>query len=54
MNGVQATCVNSLMIAAGGLQAKRRLSFQTGVFGAIAPSKVACRALWDKNKNSKP
>ena len=53
-NGAQATRVNSLAIAAGGLQAKGRLSFKTGVFGAIEPPKATRRALWDKNKNSKP
>lgn len=54
MNGAQAACVDSLAIAAGGLQAKGRLSFNTGVYGAIEPLKAARRALWDKNKNSKP
>ena len=53
-NGAQATRVNSLAIAAGGLRAKGRLSFKTGVFGAIEPPKATRRALWDKNKNSKP
>lgn len=51
-NGMQATRVSSLTIAAGGLQAKGRLSFKSGVFGAIELPKVAHRALWDKNKNS--
>jgi hypothetical protein len=51
---LQATCVDSLAIAAGGLRAKGRLSFKTGVFGAIEPPKAANRGLWDKNKNSKP
>ena len=51
---LQATRVNSLTIAAGGLRAKERLSFKMGVFGAIEPPKAARRALWDKNKNSKP
>lgn len=50
----QAARVDSLTIAAGGLQAKGRLSFKTGVFGAIEPPKAARRTLWDKNKNSKP
>ena len=49
----KAARADSLTIAAGGLQAKGRLSFKTGVFGAIEPPKVARRALWDKNKNSK-
>jgi hypothetical protein len=53
-NGAQTTRVDSLAIAAGGLRAKGRLSFKTGVFGAIEPPKAARRALWDKNKNSKP
>ena len=52
-NRLQTTCVDPLTIAAGGLRAKGRLSFKTGVFGAIEPPKVARRALWDKNKNSK-
>ena len=45
---------DSVAIAAGGLRAKGRLSFKTGVFGAIEPPKAANRGLWDKNKNSKP
>lgn len=53
-NDAKAARADSLVIAAGGLQAKGRLSFKTGVFGAIEPPKVARRALWDKNKNSKP
>ena len=53
-NVAQAARVNSLTIAAGGLQAKGRLSFKTSVFGAIETPKAAHRALWDKNKNSKP
>ena len=48
----QAARVNSLTIAAGGLRAKGRLSFKTGVFGVIEPPKAATRGLWDKNKNS--
>lgn len=51
-NGAQATCVDSLAIAAGGFQAKERLSFKTSVFGAIEPPKAANRGLWDENKNS--
>ena len=51
---VQAASVDSLAIAAGGLRAKGRLSFKTGVFGAIEPPKAARRALWDKSKNSMP
>lgn len=47
-NGTRATCVNSLTIAAGGLQAKGRLSFKTGVFGPIELPEAARRALWDK------
>ena len=50
MNGQQFTCVNSLTIAAVGLQAKGRLSFKTGVFGAIELPRAARRVLWDKNK----
>jgi hypothetical protein len=53
-NGAQATRVNSLAIAAGGLQAKGRLSFKTGVFGAIEPPKATRRALWDKTKTQSP
>ena len=53
-NGSKATSVDSLTIAAGGLQAKGQLSFKTGVFGAIELPKAARRALWDKNENSKP
>lgn len=48
----QVTRVDSLTIAADGFQAKGRLSFKTGVFGAIEPSKAANRGLWDKNKKS--
>ena len=51
-NGSKVTLVNSLTIAAGGLQAKGRLSFKTGIFGAIEPPKAANHGLWDKNKNS--
>ena len=51
-NSTQATRVSSLTIVAGGLHAKGRLSFKTGVFGAIEPPKAVRRALWDKNKNS--
>ena len=51
-NGLKATRVNSLTITAGGLQAKGRLSFKTGIFGAIEPPKAANRGFWDKNKNS--
>ena len=45
----QATRVDSLAIAAGGLRAKGRLSFGTGVFGATEPPKAARGVLWDKN-----
>lgn len=51
---MKAARVDSLAIAAGGLRAKGRLSFKTGVFGAIEPPKIVRCALWDKNKNSKP
>lgn len=51
-NGVQAARADSLTIAAGGLQDTGRLSFKTGVFGAIEPPMAARRALWDKNENS--
>ena len=53
-NSAKAARVNSLAIAAGGLQAKGRLSFKTGVFGAVEPPKAARRTLWDKSKNSTP
>lgn len=51
-NGLQAACVDSLAIAAGGLRATGRLSFKTHLFGAIDPQKTAARALWDKFGNS--
>ena len=44
--------VDSVAVAAGGYRAKGRLSLETGVFGAIEPSKAARRTLWDKNENS--
>ena len=53
-NGAKAARANSLAIAVGGLQATERLSFKTGVFGAIEPPKAVQRALWDINKNSTP
>ena len=53
-SGLKAANVDSLAVEAGGLQTKGRLSFKTGAFGAIEPPKAARRALWDKNKNSKP
>jgi len=53
-NSAQATRVDSLTIAAGGLQARERLSFKAGVFGAIEPQKAARRALWDKTKTQGP
>ena len=43
-----------LRLQLGGLQDTGRLSFKTGVFGAIELPKAVRRALWDKNKNSKP
>ena len=46
---MKAARIDSLAIAAGGLRAKGRLSFETGVFGAIEPPKAVRRALWDKN-----
>ena len=52
-NNAKAARANSLVIVAGGLQAKGRLSFKTGVFDEIEPPKAVRRALWDKNKNSK-
>ena len=51
---MKAARVDSLAIAVGGLRAKGRLSFKTGVFGDIEPPKAANRGLWDKNENSKP
>jgi hypothetical protein len=53
-NGSKATSADSLAVEAGGLHAKGRLSFKTGVFGEIEPPKALRRALWDKNKNSMP
>ncbi len=53
-NGAQTTRVDSLAIAAGGFQAKGRLSFKAGFFGAVESPKAANRGLWNKNKNSKP
>lgn len=53
-NAAQATCVNSPVIEAGGLRTKERVSLKTGVFGAMEPSKVACRALWDKTRTQRP
>ncbi len=50
----QATRVDSLAIAAGGLRAERAVEFQKGVFGAIETPKAARGALWDKNLNSTP
>ena len=46
-NGARAARVDSPTIAAGGLHAKERLSFETHLFGAIGPQKTAARALWD-------
>lgn len=42
-NGAQTTRADSLTIAASGLRVKGRLSFKTGVFGAIEPPKSARR-----------
>lgn len=53
-NGARATRVDSLTIAAGGLQAKGKLSFKTGVFGAIELPKVVRRVFWDKTKTRRP
>lgn len=47
---LQATCVDSLAIAVGGLQTKGRLSFKTGVYGAVEPPKAARRVIWDKKR----
>ena len=49
-NCPKATRADSLAIAAGGLRATGRLSFKTGVFGAIEPPKAARRAPWGKTK----
>ena len=51
---MKATSADSLAVEAGGLHAKGRLSFKTGVFGEIEPPKAVRRAPWDKNGNSKP
>ena len=53
-NGSKTTSADSLAVEAGGLHAKGRLSFKTGVFGEIEPPKAVRRDLWDKNKNSMP
>ena len=53
-NRLQTTCVDPLAIAAGGLHAKGRLSFKTGVFGAIEFAKTIRSVPWDKNENSTP
>ena len=50
-NGVQTARADSLTIAAGGLQDTGRLSFKTGVFGAIELPKAVRRALWDKTQS---
>ena len=53
-DGSKTTSADSLAVEAGGLYAKGRLSFKTGVFGEIEPPKAVRRALWDKNENSMP
>lgn len=50
---MKAARVDSFTIVAGGLRAKGRLSFETGVFGDIELAKASRRALWDKNKKLK-
>lgn len=51
---MQTACGDSLAVAAGGLHAKGRLSFEAAVFGAIEPPEASFRALWDKSENSTP
>ena len=51
---LEAARDQSFAVVASDLRVMLRLSFKTGVFGAIEPPKAARRALWDKNKNSKP
>ena len=51
---IKAVRVNSLAIAAGGLQTKGRLSFRTGIFDAIEFAEAIRRALWDKTKTQRP
>lgn len=51
---MQTACGDSLAVAAGGLRAKGRLGFKTGVFGAIEPPEASFRALWDKMKTQRP
>ena len=46
----QATCVDSLPIAAGGLHAKRHLSFKMGVFSAIEPPRRSTAPFGQKRK----
>jgi hypothetical protein len=53
-DGSKTTSADSLAVEAGGLRAKGRLSFKTGVFGEIESPKALRRALWDKNENSTP
>ena len=56
-NRLQATRVDSTVgstaIAAGGLRAKERSSFETGVFGAIEFTGGIRSALWDKAKTQR-
>ena len=52
-NRLQATRVDSTAIAAGGLRAKERSSFETGVFGAIEFTGGIRSALWDKSKTQR-
>ena len=47
---MKAARIDSLAIAAGGLRGKGRLSFETGIFGAIEPPKAARRALWGQKR----
>ena len=51
---LEAARDQSFAIVAGGLRAKGRLGFKTGVFGDIEPPKAARRALWDKTKTQTP
>lgn len=53
-NCSKAARVDPLAIAAGGLQATGRLSFKTGVFGAIEPQRLPAAPFGAKTKTQSP
>ena len=53
-NGVRATRVDSLTIAAGGLQAKGRLSFKTGVLVLLSFQRWSAVSFGTKTKTQSP